>query len=230
MTTMKRIITFFVLTLVVLGLCIPGFAATGAFLESPSANKAPSLIEGSSDDHKCDEGLTITAFADRGELTEEARVELETAYEEISNAKNLAALCGALKTLANDKSIPTANLAVSDLFDISDKHGKIEGKFDIVLKADSLENFVGLLHYNDGKWELVEDAAVEIRDGEAHLVFTVDGLSPFAVVVDTGAELPVDNNNGDTILIAILAFVVIIETAALVTILIKYFLGRSVTK
>ena len=227
MTTMKKILTVIALSLLVFSMTFSVFAAdAGSFIQSPSANQAPELVEGGSDDHDCEESLLITAYADRVDLPEELRKEIEVVYDKIKSVSNLTAICPALKDLANKKNIPTANLEVIDLFDIRDAHGKVEGTFDIVLKADTLENFVGLLHYTDGKYELIENAKVVKKDGEYHLTFSTDGLSPFAIVVDTGAELPAPSNNSNLI-IGILTIAVIAESAALIAIIVKAIVSKK---
>lgn len=222
MTTMKKLLTIFMLSLLVFSLTFT--ANADDFVQSPSANRAPTLVFGGSEEHPCEEPLIITAYGDRDQLPEDLKVMLEKVYSDIKSARNLVGLCGALKDVAAEKEIPTANLAVSELFDIRDVHGKIEGTFDIVLKADALDNFVGLLHYNNGVYELITDATVQEIDGELHLNFSTDGLSPFMVVVDTGASIPA-NNSG--VLVAVLAVIAIAEGAALVAILVKFILNKK---
>ena len=225
MSIIKRILTVLALSVMVFSLVFTASAEEpGGFVESPSNNLAPTLVSSSSPDHPCDEPLIITAYADRGTLPEAFRVAIEKAYSEIKSAKNLALLCEALKDYANERGISTAGLAVSDLFDISDACSPVEAHFDIVLKAETLENFVALLHYVDGEWVIVEDATVSDVEGEKHLTFSVDSLSPFAIVIDTGATPPREDNS---ILIAILAVIAIAEAAALVAILVKFILGKK---
>lgn len=220
----KRIITVMLFTLVLFSMSFTAFA-DGGFTQSPSANSAPEIVDSSSEDHDCDQALIITAYADRSELPEELSAELEKAYTKIMGVKNLTSICGELKALAEEKGIPTANLAVSDLFDIRDKHDDVEDAvFEIVLKAETLENFVGLLHFTDGKWELIKDAEVEFKDGEGILKFKTKGLSPFAVVVDTGETIAPSNNNG---LIVALVIISVAEAAALITILIKFIINKK---
>lgn len=224
MSIAKRILTAVIFAIVVSSLSLTAFAA-GGFTQSPSANSAPELIDSSSEDHECDEDLIITAYADRTELPEEIRKELERAYTRIMGVRNLTSACGALKALAEEKGIPTANLAVSDLFDIRDKHDDVDDAvFKVKLKAETLENFVGLLHFVDGKWELVKDAKVETVDGEMILTFSTKGLSPFAVVVDTGETVAPSDNNG---LIIALVIISVAEAAALITILIKFIINKK---
>lgn len=226
MKIMTRILTVLVLSIVALSLTITSFAETGGFTQSPSVNSAPTLEDSSSEDHECDESLIITAYADRKNLSEEARAKLEKAYAKINGVKNVTSICGALKKLAEERGIPTANLAVSDLFDISDKHTDVgKATFSVSLKAETLENFVALLHFIDGKWVIVEDAEVEFNDdGEGVLNFTTQGLSPFAVIVDTGKEIAPEDN---TTLIVILVIISVAEAAALITILVRFLLSKK---
>ncbi len=225
MHTMKKILTILMLSLLVFSLTFSTFAADiGGFLESPSANRAPTLVTGENPDHPCENPLIITSYGDRDQLPEELRKTIEEFYAKIMSVKNLVGICPELKDLANGQGIPTANLAVSDLFDIRDTCGKVEGEFDIVLKASTLDNFVGLIHYTNGEFVLVENAKVEEIDGELHLKFTVDGLSPFAVVINTGDVIEQKDNS---IAVGVLAVIAIAEGAALVAILVKFILSKK---
>ena len=75
------------------------------------------------------------------------------------------------------------------------------------------------------KYELVENAKIEERDGELHLVFSTNGLSPFAIVVDSGESAPAPANNG--ILVGVLTVIAVAEGAALIAILVKFILGKK---
>lgn len=220
MTVTKRILTAIVLVFFAFSLILPVSAAQGSFVQSPSSNLAPEIVDNGDSDDK----FEITSYADRDKLPEEDREALEKAYKKITSVKILTGICGGLKKLAEKENIPAANLAVSDLFDISAKDVNKDGRFDIVIKAETLENFVALLHYKDGKFELVEDAKVIEKDGELHLTFSVDGLSPFAIVVDTGEELPSDKDN---VIIIVLVIIVAAEAAALISILIKFIVTKK---
>ena len=223
--TMKKFATIIMLTLLVFSLTVTSYAADiGSFLESPSAKRAPTLVSGSSEDHSCEDPLIITAYGDRDELPEDLRKAIEDFYTKIMGVKNLVGICPDLKDIANDQGIPTSNLAVSDLFDIRDKCGEVEGKFDIVIKSATFENFVGLIHYTDGEFVLVEDAKVEEIDGEIHLSFTTDGLSPFAVVVNTGDIIQPEDNS---VAIGVLTTIAVAEGAVLITILVKFILSKK---
>ena len=227
MTTMKKILTVFALLVLTLSMTFSAFAAdgVGSFVQSPSANQAPTLVVGGSEDHDCDDPLSIVPYADRDKLSEDLKKSLEAVYEDVISTKNIITLCPALKELAKNLGIPGTNLEVSDLFDISDSCGDVEGKFDIVLKAETLENFVALLHYVDGEYQLVDNAVVEEKDGELHLIFSTDGLSPFAIVVDSGEVAPVEDNG---VLIAVLTVIAVAEAAALIAIVVKFLLAKKI--
>lgn len=165
-------------------LCLPATATTGSFLESPSGKKAPVLEKAENEDPECEAKVYITAYADRGNLDEEDRRELESAYTTIIGAPDASDLNALLAEKATALGITVADLAVSDLFDINttDCHNHDEhGKFHVTISADTLSHFVALLHYNNGAWDIVEAQVDENGD----LTFTQDDFSPFAIVIST---------------------------------------------
>lgn len=188
---MKKIISLTVAAVMCLMLSLSVLAAPAGFVESPTA-EAPILVFFQNEDSNCVAVLKVTSYIDRSELSDEAKAELEAAYNSIiSNSDALAAL-------AKLKNIPLNRLAVSELFDVSytetENHDE-HGSFTITVKATkSLENFVGLLHFHNGAWEIVDNATV---NGD-ELTFTVSDLSPFAIVVDTGAEMDQPSGSGDS--------------------------------
>ena len=126
-----------------------------------------------------------------------------------------------LAELANNLDIDAYGLAVSDFFDIHEtdcqENHEAHDEFVLVLNADSLKNFVCLLHMNkNGEWDLVPNAEV-IGDG-TQLKFSVDSFSPFAIVVDTTTLPPQTNDNGMFyVYLALMA----LSAAALVVVVIK---------
>lgn len=177
---MKKIVALILSTVMVLSMTV---AASAAFVSSPSANAAPVLVEikeGKTEDLV----IEITAYKDRAELTAEGKAAIEDSYKDIKNATDLTTLTDGLKAVADKAKVKASDLAVSDLFDISVVSGTPEGKLTLVLSAETLKNFVALLHDKDGKWEVVEGATV---DGNK-LTFSVDSLSPFAIVVNNGED------------------------------------------
>jgi flagellar basal body-associated protein FliL len=222
---MKKVLIVCMVLVMLASTSIAVFAASGAFVESPSKNPAPELVEGKNTSEDCAAQIIIAAYGDRDELTAEQRQKLEAAYAMIIGTQDLSTLNGALKTLAEQRGVSASDLAVSDLFDISatecDGHAD-HGHFDITLKADTLKNFVALLHYYNGEWRLVENA--EVTNNGEHLEFDEDEFSPFAIVVSTADIVvpPEPANNCLWIILLILLLVII-----LVALAIWYFYRRS---
>jgi len=185
---MKKVLAICLMAVMVLGLSIPAFAAPGGFVSSPSGNQAPEIVEYHNESKDCKATLDVTPYADRNSLSEDACKKLEDAYSAVVNAKDLTSLSEALNELAKKLGIKASDLAVSDMFDIScngcDDHEN-HGAFDITLKAETLKNFVCLLHYYNGEWKVVTDA--EVTNNGTHLEFTEKEFSPFAIVVNTAA-------------------------------------------
>lgn len=179
---MKKIITLVLALALVLTSGILAFAAPEGFVESPTAD-TPYLISFENEDGECVAQIIVTPFIRVGELDDETEAENRDAYDEIVN--NGDSFAQAMAKLAASKNLKVSTLAVSELFDVSyvesaghDGHGA----FTITIKANNLDKFVGLLHRHNGGWVVVDNATV---DGDT-LTFTVDDLSPFAIVVDTG--------------------------------------------
>ncbi len=186
---MKKIVALVLTLVLVLGLCLTASAELGSFVESPSNNSAPQLVGAKNEDEDCVARLIITAYADRDDLSEKNHKKLEEAYGIIIKTEDLSKLNKKVADAAKKSGAKVSDLAVSDMFDISsvgcDAH-EDHGHFDIVLKADTLKNFVCLLHYYNGEWRVVEDAKVT-QNGQ-HLEFTEEDFSPFAIVVNTAVE------------------------------------------
>ncbi len=188
---MRKIITVCLAVIMLVSATLAVVAAPGNFVKSPSTNPAPELIEGENVSDDCFAELIITAYVNRDQLPEEDRLIIEGVYKQIVESNDLSALTTDLIDVAAQNGIEVTDLAVSDLFDIQmidcDSHDG-HGHFDIKLKAETLKNFVCLLHYYNGEYHIVDDAKVT-EDGE-HLVFTETEFSPFAIVVNTSEEDP----------------------------------------
>lgn len=194
---MKRVLTICLILVMLMTLCVGITAATGGFMVSPSGNAAPDLVEATNESEDCEAIIYVVSYAERNLLLDEDRQKLEEAYSIIRNANDITTLCSPLAYLAGKLNLDPGKLAVSDMFDINYVCGEHDnhGKFEIVLKSTTFENFVALLHYTGETWELMEDAKVEMVDGELHLTFTAHNFSPFAVVVDTTvADEPANDN------------------------------------
>ena len=220
---MKKVLIVCMVLAMVASLSVAVFAAPGSFVESPSKNPAPELIKGENTSEGCTAQVIITAYGERDKLTAEKRQKLEEAYAMIVGTQDLSTLNGALKTQAEELGVSVSNLAVSDLFDISatDCSGHADhGHFDITLKADTLKNFVALLHYYNGEWRVVENA--EVTNNGEHLEFDADEFSPFAIVVSTEAIPQPEPNNFPWLILILLLLLIIL--AALIA---WYFYNRS---
>lgn len=197
---MRKALVLLMVFVMAFSVSVSAFAAPNGFTVSPGANMAPELIEYDKETLDCLATLVVTAYADRFTLPDDIRIALEKAYDDIVAAEDLSTLTEELVTVANALGVDTESLAVSDLFDITyyncDIHDN-HGGFRIKLKPETLQGFVGLLHFVNGAWDVVDDAKVE-ADGE-HLTFSVDTLSPFAIVVESqeGSEQP--PNSGDSL-------------------------------
>lgn len=194
---MKKFLALFLALIMAFAVGMTVFAEPGNFVQSPSANEGPELIEGENEDEDCEAILVITPYRDRDTLPEKALSDMEYVYNLIASGVDLTTLCAEFKAFVESLGLTGDDLAVSDLFDISyyscEEH-EDHGYFRIRLSEDALENFVGLLHYNNGKWEFIDNAKV-LEDGKT-LEFRVKDFSPFAVVVDTSAGSAVSPETG----------------------------------
>lgn len=193
---MRKIIALALASVMLACMTLCVFANNGGFVDSVSINQAPELIGGGNLSEECLAELVITAFANRDQLPEDLRLQIEEAYRLILENKDLSVLNAKLKDYADELGVEVTALAVSDLFDIHyincDDH-KGHGYFNIQLKADTLENFVCLLHYYNGEFTVVEDAKVT-NNGE-NLEFTASEFSPFIIVVNTGESSDAPQTN-----------------------------------
>ena len=223
---MKKFITVLLVFTMVMSLSLAVVAAPGAFQESPSKNQAPELVESGNESEDCLARIIITAYANRDQLPEDTRKAIEDAYKIILESNVTGSLDEVLKPFADTLGIEVSDLAVSDLFDISmvgcDVH-EGHGNFHIKLKADTLKNFVCLLHFCNGEIRVVKDAKV-VHDGEC-LEFTEDEFSPFAIVVNTAAQEPITPPTGDSYMI--FAVVAAVSALVLVVLVIKQKKDRA---
>ena len=195
---MKKFLACCLAVIMLFTVNVTAFAAPGSFVQSPSRNDGPTLVEGENENSDCEADLVVTPYKERKELPEKALKDMEEAYKIIANCKDLTTLNSAFASFVTGKGLRATNLAVSDLFDVSyyncDTHDG-HGYFRIKLGADTLNRFVGLLHYKDGKWDFVDNARV-LPDGET-LEFSIKDLSPFAIVVEKEAGTVVSPGTGD---------------------------------
>ncbi len=212
-TTMKKLLAFALTLLVVMSMSLGVFAAPGKFINSPTANNAPVVIEIKPLSPDCTGEIIVTPYSQRYTLPEEERKAIEAAYAEIVAAIDLTKFCDIFAAHVHKQKIDPEDLAVSDLFDVRvvncTHHEPHEG-FIITVKLDTLTNFAGLLHCHNGDWEMVENATVD--QAAKTLTFQVDELSPFAVVVDVSNPAP---DAGDATNIILWGGVAVVSAAAL---------------
>lgn len=215
---MKKVLAICLMVIMVLSMSVTAYAAPG-FVSSPSGNPAPDVEEFEPKDEDCTAELNVTPYGEREELPETLKVLVEKAYDEIANAESLTDLNDDFAKMVEEQGIDSTKLAVSDLFDLHptdcDFHDG-HAEFDVVLAAEMLEHFVGLLHMNkDGVWEWVDNA--EVVDG--HLKFSVESFSPFAVVVEH--EEPTPPQAGDNSMIHVYGIVMAVAALAIVVLAVK---------
>ena len=207
---MKKVLAIFLAAVMALSFSVMAFAAPGSFVQSPSRNDGPTLVEGENESSDCTAKLVVTPYKDRKTLPQKALADIEKAYQIISNCTDITSLCAPFASFVSGKGIPAANLAVSDLFDISYYGCNVHDyhkQFTFTIKADTLKNFVGLLHFHNGEWDFIENAKL---NDDGTITFTVEDFSPFAIIVDTGAA---DAPTGDVTPWIFIALIVASATA-----------------
>ena len=215
---MKKLLAFALTLLVVMSMTLGVFAAPGKFINSPTANNAPIVIEIKPLSAECTGSLLVTPYSQRHTLPEAERKAVEEAYAQIVAAIDLTKFCDIFAAHVNKQKLNKDDLAVSDIFDVRvvncTHHEPHEG-FIITVSLDNLANFAGLLHFHNNDWEMVESATVD--NAKKTLTFQVDELSPFAVVVDTSNPAP---EMGDAANIILWGGVALVSAAALTVVVV----------
>lgn len=229
---MKKLLLLCLAFVMIVSVIIPVSATTGAFVDSPSLNPAPELVKGENENEECEATIVVTAYGDRDKLAEADRKSIEEAYTIIRGTKDLSTLNEMIAEIAKELGVEVTDLAVSDLFDISDTECTLNhedhGYFDITLKSNTLENFVCLLHYYNGEWRIVENAIVT-NNGE-HLEFEEKEFSPFAIVVYTGdadITVPVQQDNGDPTVAIVVSALAAVGASAISIFLVLFYKRRK---
>ena len=187
---MKKILVFGLVLVMCLSMGLTAFAANGGYIQSPTKNKAPSVVEVTGQELV----ITVTPFAERNKLTGETAANFNEAHEDIVANKDISVLAPEVKAAAEKANVKVENLGISDLFDVS-ANKALTGEVTIKLNAETAKHFVALLHYHNDTWEVVDGASVK----DNTLTFTVKELSPFAIVVDrekATVTAPLTGDNG----------------------------------
>lgn len=213
---MKKLFAIILMVVMVCTMSLSVAAAPGVFLQSPSFNKTPIVIEFECSDPNWKGDIYITSYGDRNILDVIDREKFEDAYESIRNSNGVSSLIPDIADISENLNISTDNLGISDLFHIGITDAT-DGNFKIKLDADTLNNFVGLVYFEDGKWYVVEDAVIE---GE-YLVFSTELPRAFAVVVDVDDSIIDVPGTGD-VLPWVFAAVMVTSAAGIVLLIISY--------
>ncbi len=181
-----------------------------------SITTTPELVSAMSDTAACVGEVKLCSYVERITLDDASEAKMVEAYKSIRNAKSILSLNADLKKLVNSLDISEKKLAVSSIFDIScydcQKHDK-HGGFTVTLKPDKANNFVGIMHYVDGKWQLLD---VEKKNGE--ITFYVEELSPFVVINnDAKVELPV---GAETVITISIGAATVVAAAVVTTVVV----------
>ena len=208
--------------------------AADSFVNSPSINSAPIVIEYNSTFDECEADIVVTPYSNRNSLPGEHLANIESAYDLIIKSDDIATLNEDLKKLAESLGEAGDSLAVSDLFNVHFE-GCVDHKnhriYSLVLQMETLDNFVGLLCRGlDGEFVLVKDVKLsdnpKQRAAQAakYLSFTGEYYGAFAVVVDTDVPVvePEDPDTpvtGDTIMLY--AVLMVVSFGAMVAVAVK---------
>ena len=176
---MKKVLVFCLALVMVFSMSMSVFAA-GAFVSSPSGNKAPVVVEGECDGEECEGEVGITSYTDRDKLNAEDREIMEKAYEIISGTDDLTEIDEDIKKLAEELGIDGKDLSVSDIFHVDTED--CDHEYTITLDAETLKNFAGLVYFDGKDWKVIEGA--KIVNGK--LVFKTSLSGTFAVLVNNG--------------------------------------------
>ncbi len=215
---MKKVLAICLAVILVVSAGVLAFAQ-GGFVSSPSGNDAPTVIDIIYEEGSCMPKVIVTPYSEREDLENEKEDDMNEAYKEISMNADLSKLCPALKDISVSIGVSHLRFAVSDLFDVSVYHNLPHnycGKITIKVSAETLKNFVALLHRNSqGVWEVVPDVVID--SANQTLTFSAKEFSPYAIVVDKDAtSLP---NTGSMLYIP--AIVMAVSGVSLVAVLVS---------
>ena len=172
----------------------PGHA-NGAFQTSPSVNRAPEIVGGSSENPDCvlNEGgsVIIVPYKDRKTLPDGGAL-MEEAYLPIAGTDDLGTIGDEMQRLASMCMVQDSkHLKVADLFEMHHEgcdetdHKEITVQFKPKSFDKMTEYFASVIHYKDGEWVIVQSTIAE--DGTITMV-TDDLEGPYAIVVRYGGD------------------------------------------
>ncbi len=216
---MKRMISAILAVLVAFTFMVSSFAAygdhgEGQFVQSPEMNYEGRIISAWYDPGNALE-ILFTPFIKRNVLEKISRTKIETAYSDLLDTNIISRIFG---EIAGFSSTCIGDLAVSNIFDLTCKTGKLMREATITLGDFDLSHFVALLHYSEAGWEIVRDITIFGHN----LIFRIGNLSPFAIVVDASAySEPTSPSTYDLFGVAGVAGVIALSCGALIFIAAK---------
>lgn len=214
---MKKIFVLILSVVMICSLAFSAAAAPGVFLQSPSFNKNPIIIDFECSDPNWKGDIYITSFGDRNVLDLVEREKLENAYNSIKDSFGVSNLIPDIAGIAENLGVSSENLGISDLFHIGITEAT-GGEFKLKLDSETIKNFVGLVYFEDGKWHVVEGATID-KDG--YLVFTTELPRAFAVVVDVDnsvVDVPITGEVVPWILMSVMA----VSAAGIIVLVVSY--------
>ncbi len=148
---------------------VPAMAAD-AYVSSVTGSDRLS-VESAVDANGGNVEIVITPYSEKATLSEEAAALMDEAYKKLaSEGVNISLPDGVSKD----------SLRTVSFVDIAVK-GEATFPITITLKADyGNSSFVQMIHYENGAW-----VAVDTKAADGKVTFTVDSLSPFALVTST---------------------------------------------
>ena len=213
---MKKTFAIILMFAMVCAMSLSVGAAPANFLQSPSYNKTPIIVDFECSDPNWKGDIFITSYGDRNVLDLVDREMLESAYDSIRDASNISSLIPDISGIASNLNVSPENLGISDLFHIGISDST-DGKFKIKLDSETIKNFVGLVYYENGQWHVVDGATIE----DEYLVFTTELPRAFAVVVDVDnsiIDVPVTGDVVSWILISVIA----VSAAGMIFLFVSY--------
>lgn len=181
---MKKLLALGLMLVMTISMALTVAAAPGAFIQSPSNNGAPTIIEFESENGYCGGTVIITPFNDRNTLDPDRLENIQDAYDSIFNSNGVSTIVPDIDIIAEQLNVNVNGLAISDLFEIGldscDKHDE-HGNFYIKLDSETLEHFVALIYFENGEWHILDGATIT-EDG--YLKFKTEVPRTFAIVVD----------------------------------------------
>lgn len=200
----KALIVLFTTLLLTVSISLPVFGDTPTFVESPTNDKynESTIVDGRQVEgggtaidvlrkDGCIDTVVLTPFKYKDNIKNvKSYKQICDAYESIKSVNNLEQLNPKIKKIANDEGANTEDLSVRYLFDVTiyedhlEKHDDTlhETYTELHVEFGTLENFICLMMYKDGKWLIVEDVILDPNDPTRMFIPIITGSASYAIV------------------------------------------------